>query len=124
MGINQTPDSVKPLFFKAIANTKRFIAKSDEQHRALQKEWAEAARRRLCLHVEYHNQNPSAHQVQQLFPGFVLCPQSKTPLNKMNSRHDGANIPIDAMIIANHRAPNLGDIFSYRDTGRESSPPA
>ena len=85
---------------------------------------AEAARRRLYLHIEYHDQNPSAHQIQQLFSELVLRPFGKTPLNEMESGHDGAKIPIDAMIIANHRAPNLGDILSYRDIGRKTSPPA
>ena len=48
----------------------------------------------------------------------------KTPLNKIESGHNSAKIPIDAMIIANHRAPNLGDMFSYRDIRRKTSPPA
>ena len=42
----------------------------------------------------------------------------------MKSGHDGATIPIDAMIIVNHRAPNIGDMFSYRDIGRKIGPPA
>ena len=33
----------------------------------------------------------------------------------MESRHGGTTIPIDEMIIANLRAPNLGDMFSYSD---------
>ena len=42
----------------------------------------------------------------------------------MESGHGGATIQIDAMIIANHRAANLEDMFSYRDIGRTISPPA
>ena len=81
-------------------------------------------RRCLYLHVEYHDQNPSAHQIQKLCSGLVLRSHGKTSLNDMESGHDGAKIPIDAMIITNHRAPNLGDMFSYRDIGRKSSPQA
>ena len=99
-----------------------FIAKSDGQHRADKEVKAEVARRSLYLHIEYHNQNPSAHQIQQLFSELVLWPFGKTPLNEMESGHDGAKIPIDAMIIANHRVPNLEDMFSYRDIVRKNSP--
>ena len=42
----------------------------------------------------------------------------------MESGHDGAKIPIYVMINVNHRSPNLGDMFSYRDTGRKTSPSA
>ena len=43
-------------------------------------------------------------------------------MNKIDSRHDGANIPINTMLIANQRAPSLGDIVTYRDTRRNRSP--
>ena len=82
----------------------------------LKKEKAEAARRRLYLNIEYHNQKPTAHQIQQLFSEVVVCPQGKTPLNEMDSGYNGARISIDVMIIANHRASNLGDMFSYHRT--------
>ena len=48
-------DSLETLFLKAIENGKKFIAKSDEQHKALKEEKSEAARMRLYLHVEYHD---------------------------------------------------------------------
>jgi hypothetical protein len=46
-------ESFKPISFKAIKNTKTFISKSDGQHEASKKEKAEAAKRRLYLHIEY-----------------------------------------------------------------------
>ena len=115
-------DSLNPLFLKAIENTKAFTTKSDGQHNADKEVKAEAVRRRLYLHIQYHEQNSSVHQIQQLFSELVLWPFGKTPLNEMESRYDGATIPIDAMVIANHRAPNLGDMLSYRDIGRKISP--
>ena len=80
----------------------------------------EAARRRRYLYIEYHDQNLSAHQKQQLFSELVLRPLGKTPQNEMESGHDPIKIPIDAMIITNHRSLNLGDMFSYRDIGRKT----
>ena len=101
-----------------------FIAKSDGQHKVDKEVKAEAARRRLYLQIEYHDQNPSAHQIQQLFSELVVRPFGKIPLHEMESGHNGATISLDALIIENHRALNLGDMFSYRDIGRKISPPA
>ena len=38
-------------------------------------------------------------------------------MNELEVFGDAA-IPIDAMVIANHRAKNLGDILSYRDISK------
>ena len=65
-------DSPKPLFLETIENAKVFITKNDGQHKADKELKAEAAIRRLYLHIEYHDQNPSAHQIQQLFSKLVL----------------------------------------------------
>ena len=54
-------DSLKPLFLRAIENVKAFIAKTGGQHKADKEVKAEASRRRFYLHIEYHDQNPSAH---------------------------------------------------------------
>ena len=70
-------DSLKLFFLKAIENAKAFIAKSDGQHKADKEVKAEAARRRLYLHIEYHDQNPRAHQIQQLFSKLMLRPFGK-----------------------------------------------
>ena len=34
-----------------------------------------------------------------------------------------AKVPVDAMIIANHRAKNLEDLFSIRNIEKKSGPP-
>ena len=113
---------LKPLFNKAIANARKYMETSQAQRDKRKQEQLEAARRRLYLHIEFHPQNPPPHVIQQLFTETVLRPPGETPLNQIRGSF-GYNLPIDAMIIANHRAPNLGDTFSYRDISKRKGPP-
>jgi len=54
----------------------------------------------------------------------MIHPEGEARLNEIEAGSE--NVPIDAMIIAYHRAKNLGvgDIFSYRDTSKKHGPPA
>ena len=53
----------------------------------------------------------------------MLNPPGKKKLNELDVGL-GELVPIDAMIIANHRAKNLGDMLSYRDISNRNWPPA
>ena len=114
--------TLKPLFHKAIANARKYMATSLAERNKMKEDKKEAARRRLYLHVEYHPQNPPANSIQQQFNETVLQPPGKEALNEMKGSF-GHKISIDAMIIANHQAPNLGDTFSYRDISKRKGPP-
>ena len=48
------------------------------------------------------------------FSEWVLNPTGKKLFNELISGRSKAKIPIDAIIIANQRAKNLGDLFSIR----------
>ena len=114
-------DMLKPIFEKAIANARRFMATS-QQHRDENKEkQMENACRRLYLHIEFHPQNPTSSEIQQAFHECMFQPTGKKKLNEIEVFEE--KVPIDAMIIAYHRAKNLGDIFSYRDISRKIRPP-
>ena len=52
------------------------------------------------------------HKIQQLFSETVLHPPGEEPLNELVDI-SSLKIPIDTIIIANHRVPNLWDMFSY-----------
>ena len=114
--------TLKPLFIKAIANARKYMTTSQAERNKLKEDKKEASRRRLYLHVEYHPQNPTPSEIQQHFSETVLNPPGKEPLNQIKGCF-GHDIPIDAMIIANHRAPNLGDTFTYRDISKRKGPP-
>ena len=115
-------DVLTPLFLKGIKNARKYIATSNATRSRIKEEKHEAASRRLYLHLEYHPHNPPSHKIQQLFDSIVLHPPGETPLNEVEA---GLNetVPIDALTIAYHRAPNFGDKFSYRDISKRIGPP-
>ena len=114
-------NNLKPIFQSAIKNARKFLATSKEVRLAKALGKQEAASRRLYLHLEYHPQNPTSQQIQQLFHDIMLHPPGKKWLNELTCASE--KVPIDAMIIAYHRARNLGDIFSYRDISKDKVPP-
>ena len=116
-------DVLTPLFLKGIANARKYMATSKATRDRMKREKQEAASRRLYLHLEYHPQNPASHEIQQLFDSIVLHPPGETPLNEVAAGLGGETVPIDALTIAYHRAPNLGDKFSYRDISKRIGPP-
>ena len=116
-------DELKPLFFKAITNAREYLAKSSREHAIKKEQKHEEAKRRLYFHLEYHPDHPKGSQIQQAFDETMLHPPGEQKLYEIKS-NGGFTIPIEAMIIANHRARNLGDIFSYRDISKRDGPPA
>jgi len=115
-------DALKPIFLGAIQNARKFLATSKKQRADAKFAKHDAAQRRLYLHLEFHPQNPSSAKIQQLFNDTVLNPPGKKQLNEVDGGF-GHKVPIDAMTIAYHRAPNLGDMFSYRDISKRNGPP-
>ena len=115
-------DELQPLFLKAISNAREYIATSDAQRRLRLQAKNKATDRRLYLHVEFHDEHPAGHRLQQLFQETLFHPPGGVPLNEIEA-FSGSQIPIDAMVIANHRARNIGDIFSYRDISKHVGPP-
>lgn len=111
----QKRDVLTPLFLKGIANARKYMATSKATRDRMKREKQEAASRRLYLHLEYHPQNPASHEIQQLFDSIVLHPLGETPLNEVAAGLGGETVPIDALTIAYHRAPNLGDKFSFTE---------
>ena len=55
------------------------------------------------------------------FLEWFSIPLEKNPFNEIACVR-GAKVPVDTMIIANHRAKNLGDLFSIRNIEKTSPP--
>jgi hypothetical protein len=114
-------NKILPIFSKAIDNARRFTSTSKE-YRLQQKEKNRlASKRQVYLHVPYHPNNPSSRELQRLWRTTVSNPRGKKPLN-MCTNFGGYRIPVDRMIIAYHRAPNLGNLLSYRKICNRSGP--
>ena len=116
-------DILNPPFLKAITNVRKFLNTSNKERAASKLLQAEAAQRRPYLHIEFHPQNPPPHQIQKMFNETMLNPPGKKKLNELDAGLEEL-LPINAMIIANHRAKNLGDMLSYRDISNRNGPPA
>lgn len=116
------PRDILPLFKKGRANALRFLATSEEDRLAQRAQAQTAAARRVYFHVEYHPQSPPAREVQHLFDLHVLNPPGKKPFNLLGP-DSCPDIPLDAMIVAYHRSPNLGNMFSYRKLDKRDGPP-
>ena len=109
------------MFKKAFTNATKYLASTATEHKAAHFAQTEAAERQVYLHLLYHPENPPASAIQRLWREFIALPAGAKPLNKLENL-DGEEIPIDQLIIANHRAPNLGNLFSYRKICQRSGP--
>ena len=118
MNRGHNAEKLIPIFQKAVKNAHKFLAKSKQQRERERLAKLEAARRRVYFHVTYHPQGPKARDIQHLFDLHVLNPPGETPINQL-----GGGTPLDAMIIANHRPPNLGNLLSYQRIEKRIGPP-
>ena len=104
---------ITPLFAKAIDNATLYLSRSDAYRRQLKAKEQEASRSCVFYHTLYHPAHPSSSQIQQLWRQKVFHPPGKRQLDHIRSR-SGHKIPINRLIVANHRAHNLGNLLSYR----------
>ena len=108
-----------PIFIKAIENAKAYSLRSEEDTLAIVEAKKVTAERSVYLHVPYHPNNPSSSTIQSLWRMHVAAPTGELPLNMMHS-NSGAEIPVDQLTIAFHRAPNLGNLLSYRKIAHQT----
>jgi len=67
----------------------------------------------LFFHIPYHPANPSSTVVQKLWRQHVSMPPNQKKLSELTNDM-GYPIPISKLTIAYSRAPNLGNLLSYR----------
>ena len=114
-------DNLRPLFTKAIENARRYLSQTEEYRLQQRQAKHKADSRRVFFHLPYHPQNPPSRQIQQLWRDIVSEPPGKRPLNQCTN-HEGAPIPIDKLVIAYSRAPNLQNLLSCRKIDERSGP--
>lgn len=115
------PSTLLPMFTKAIENARAHQARNDTEQTAIKSARVSAAERQAYFHLLYHPDNPPAHQLQSLWRDRVATPVGAPPFNLLHN-HEGENIPVDQLILAYHRAPNLGNWFTYRKITEHSGP--
>ena len=102
------PQTILPLFDKAMKNAQTHLSRSKGYRQQLREEHYEASRRRVCLHLPFHPDNPPSRQLQHLWRKLVAHPLGKRPLNRIKANL-GESVPIDQMIICYSRAHNIGN---------------
>ena len=108
-----------PLIEIAAKNARKYLQRSDEERQEIIQTRKDSLSRCVRLHRVFHPDDPSASTIQKLFKETILEPPGKLPLNELENL-DQSKIPVDRMMICNHRAPNLGNFLSYRkETGGE-----
>jgi hypothetical protein len=114
-------DNMVQLFIKAVDNATKYLSQSPAYRKRKKMEKKKASRRRVFLHLPYHPQNPPARVIQDIWRRLVSAPDLKTPLNRLTN-HDGYPVPIDRLVIAYSRPPNLNNMLSYRKIDKLSGP--
>ena len=113
-------ESLCPLFIKADSNAKNYLSLREVQRRKIKAAKAEANKRRVYLKIPYHPSEISRKDIQHLWYNLVANPDGKTPLNQLSTNNLSpigpglAKMPVDQLIITYRRAPNLGNLLSYR----------
>jgi len=88
----------------------------------------------MLLHLQYHPKNPTGKELQQAWQDHIANPDPPygKPLRNIRIPYTGnpptrvgrTEMGIDRMIIAYSRAPNLGNLLSYRRLRSDIGPPA
>ena len=111
-----------PMFQKAIDNAKAYLSHSEENnHHAYNLSCRDAAECQAYFHLLFHPDNPPPNTIQCLWREHVSVPVRKEPFNELTN-HEDEESPLDQLILAFHRAPNLGNRFSYRKITEHSGP--
>jgi hypothetical protein len=108
-----------PIFLKAIDNAKSYLLRSEEESATIKDDKEEASKRRVYLHLQYNPDDPSSKVIQSLWRRHVSSPSGELPLNEMTN-NAGKEIEVDQLTIAYHRAPNLGNLLSYRKIAKRT----
>ena len=113
--------ALDPVFDRAIVNAQKYLSQTEAFRQQIKAKQKEASKRRVYFHLPYHPSNPPSHELQQLWRSQISCPVGEKRLNQVTAP-SGALIPVDSMIIAYSRAPNIGNLLSYRKICKRSGP--
>ena len=112
------PDALIPLFNLAIQRAKAYTGPKPKH----QKDNMGF----ILLHLQYHPKNPPSRELQQAWRDCIAAPPYSQPLSQVNipRAKTPTKMGLDRMIIAYSRAPNLGNLLSYRKLPSDNGPPA
>ena len=107
------PEVLFPIFVKGVDNATNYLSLTLVQREARKKTKVGNLDERVFFHIEYHPQNISSKTIQQLWRDIVQSPPGEKTFTQLKN-YSGHRVPIQRLIVANHRAPNLANLLSYR----------
>eukprot|EP00956_Cyclotella_meneghiniana_P014218 scaffold21239_cov59-Cyclotella_meneghiniana.AAC.1 len=78
-------ESLAPLFIKANENAKAFLSRTPEERERLKQQKQTDSHNQVFLHLQYHPDDPSTREIQQLWQELVLQLKGETPLPDMQN---------------------------------------
>ncbi len=106
--------TLTPLFRRATNNALTYMSHSEDEHDTHRQTKQSKTDHTIFLHLQYHPQDPTARDLQQIWQETIATPPNDTPLSDLQNI-DGVNIPIRSLTIAYSRPPNLRNQFSIRN---------
>ena len=106
---------------KAIFNAKSYMQKTKSYLEKAKSKKMAATRRKLIFHLQYHPNDPQANKIQRILDKWLFNPTDGPPLNHLTN-YKGEKNPIDGMLVAYSRAPNIGNLLSYRKINKSMGP--
>ena len=107
------PDVLFPIFVRGVDNATNYLSLTQAQRDARKLAKNGNMDERVFLHIQYHPQNASSIVTQQLWRNSISSPPGKETLTQLKNC-SGFHIKIKRLIVAYHRAPNLGNLLTYR----------
>jgi hypothetical protein len=117
------PSTLIPLFSRAEDNARTFLQRNTMVEHNKQNKRKAGEPQKLFLHLQYHPEDPTAHEIQELWRQHVSQPRHEPPLHTLESL-DGHPFGPTRLIVAYSRPLNLRNTFSVRNIhnrGREVS---
>jgi hypothetical protein len=77
----------------------------------------------IRIHLPFHPEDPPAREVNDLWERTVLKPPGQPPIREVNGFKGQGKLRIGRLTVAYHRAPNLGNLLSYRRIEKKTTTP-
>lgn len=114
------PEVLRPLFLKAAVLARD--RQSAPAPTATTTPVDDADSKRIFLHLRYHPNDPFSFELQQAWKANVAAPRHQHALSRMRNKRS-VRLGFDRMTVAYSRAPNLGNLLSYRLIDVGDGPP-
>ena len=80
-----TAESLNPLFQRAYKNATAYLNCTPEEKEVLRKQKLINSKKQVFFHLQYHPENPSSREIQELWREYVSNPPGELPLTEMKN---------------------------------------